>query len=224
MEAVQVYCWRAVRPALLAGLSFDPHEQQRRSRLRFATLTERFDHAHAGLRIALGDALNCDPASLQFQYSALGKPALLHPSGMHFSLSHAGQYCMLAVGACPLGLDLEMHQAGSAALQQLIPYVMQPAEQQRLANLSEAGQICMFYRHWVAKEALMKHAGLGLQLPPQAIFIRDDFCAAEVAPAWEYQLGTDWCLQELKTFQGYSAALCTPHPVRVVSAFADGLL
>ncbi|GGX29498.1 4'-phosphopantetheinyl transferase family protein [Undibacterium squillarum] len=226
MPTVRLYRWHAVRRAYAAGLQFDQHEQRRRSRLRFSTLTERFDQAHYGLRIALADATGRDAADLRFSYSALGKPSLLSetPEPLHFSLSHAGQHIMLAVAACPVGLDLEAHQATAEVMQQLVPYVMQTAEQTRLHSMSDTDKIKQFYRHWVAKEALMKHTGLGLQLPPQAIFIREDFQSAEVAPAWEYQLGTDWCIQEIPAAEGYSAALCTAQPVRVQCCEAEGLL
>src|SRR3954467_10045263 len=75
-------------PKQLEILSAD--ERQRARQFRMPLHADRFCIAHARLREILADYIARDPASLEFSYSATGKPSLCD-SDVYFNLSHCDE-------------------------------------------------------------------------------------------------------------------------------------
>ena len=100
------------------------------------------------------------------RYGEFGKP---YVSGrQEFSLSHGGDWVVLAENSTPVGLDIE----------QILPWhretarlVFTPQEQ---TWLSQQTSDAAFYRLWTGKEAVMKALGLGFHLPPEHFEIFPD--------------------------------------------------
>ncbi len=92
-----------------------------------------------------------------------GKPYL--PGGAFFNLSHSGNYAVLAVSPCEVGVDVE----------QVAPYSQAVAEKCFTAPEREwlSRQSCgqAFFKLWTGKESVMKATGLGLRLPPESFNI-----------------------------------------------------
>lgn len=88
--------------------------------------------------------------------SPMGKPffppPLFHPYG-HFNLSHSKGLVAVALGTCPVGVDIQVHKTPSPPL---IQRVCSWEEQQWL---SEGGEFSLL---WVMKEAYIKCKGEGI--------------------------------------------------------------
>ena len=88
-------------------------ETERAVNQRFATESLRARHAgaHALLRRALGQTLECAPADLRFEAGKNDRPRLSGYSGeLDFNLSHSGPYVACAVvDSGRVGIDVEAH-------------------------------------------------------------------------------------------------------------------
>jgi len=93
-----------------------------------------------------------------------GKPRLRRPGGLGFSLSHAGQYAVLAVGTPPLGVDVEPRLPPD---QPLPLRGLHPAERRALEQQPQPEDFWL--RLWTGKESLLKAVGLGLWRNPEEI-------------------------------------------------------
>ena len=134
---------------------------QRRSRMyRYRQNADRARCLAAGLmlRKVFGRRLADTVAEGEF-----GKPFL--PGGPRFSLSHSGDYVLLAADENDIGADIEQILPWQAEMARL---VFTPSEQAWLR--AQAGDAA-FYRLWTGKEAVMKALGLGFQLPPESFGI-----------------------------------------------------
>ena len=91
-----------------------------------------------------------------------GKPVLAG-NGPQFSLSHAGEYAVLAMGNCPNGVDIERTER----MQPLAAkYCMTPEEYAFFGRADRPEHF--FCTLWTGKESVMKGTGLGLRLAPQS--------------------------------------------------------
>lgn len=111
------------------------------------------------LRACLGEGYG---ESLVFGLN--GKPQLSN-SNRFFNLSHAGEYVVLAVAGCEVGVDIE----------QVLPYSASVAKkcftQKEQQWLEQQQSTRAFYRLWTGKESVMKATGLGFKMPPESFHI-----------------------------------------------------
>ncbi len=143
---------------------------QRRDRLsRLSRPEDRLRSLAAGLllRAVLGITQDSDLVC-----EANGKP--VSASGFpFFSLSHSGDYAMLAVGDLPLGADLEH------------PRSVSHAAANRLFSAAELAWAendpLRLLLLWTGKESVMKYTGQGLLLPGRAIVLQPDAKTASLA-------------------------------------------
>ena len=97
------------------------------------------------------------PEQLHFSHTPLGKP-LCPDSGLHFSLSHSGNFVLCAVAAREVGADLETLRT------------IRPALAARVCSPAELEYVCpqgvfdseRFLSLWTAKEAYLKYTGEGI--------------------------------------------------------------
>jgi 4'-phosphopantetheinyl transferase len=90
-----------------------PDEQTRAARFRFDGDRLRWTRARSALRQILAPATAQDPKILEFTIGEHGKPALTNHPEIHFNLSHAGDYAMVAITAlAPVGIDVERMNRG----------------------------------------------------------------------------------------------------------------
>ena len=118
------------------------------------------------VRAVLARYTGLHPVALRFQVGAGGKPELVlqgEPNDpLRFNLSHSHGRLLIAVTrGAEVGADLEWvgRRANFLALAQRF-YAAQ--ESARVSELEGADQARLFYRYWVAKEAFLKCAGVGL--------------------------------------------------------------
>jgi 4'-phosphopantetheinyl transferase len=135
----------------------------------------------------------------RLEYSPYGKPFLRN--GPEFSLSHCGDFVLLAVGDAPVGADIE--QWRDEDHMSLARTAFHPDE---LAVLDAAGMPRQFYELWVLKESYLKMRGLGLGQNPAAFCLRG---ARDSVPSVG---GEDLFLKQYRDIPGYSVAICSAQP------------
>lgn len=140
-------------------------EERREKALRIRREEARLRSIGAGL--LLREAGIASP----FSYGGHGKPYI--PGGVHFSLSHSGELCALAVCGAPIGLDAEkiapVRRAAARALTDEEREFMETDPERRFAYL------------WTRKEAVLKCTGAGLSQPMNAFSVLGDTASPEGA-------------------------------------------
>lgn len=194
-------------------------ERARAARFRFRHLRQSFVTIRGALRILLGRYLRIDPATVRFQYGALGKPHLPSPAPIHFNLSHSGAVAVLAFSRnCEVGVDVERIRAlpdmqliaeRLFCLEEAARFMALPAEQREHA----------FFLCWTRKEAYVKAAGGGLSVPLDSF----EVTLQPGEPAAMLRLGAAppaekaWALHNLTLAPDYAAALAYPGAARGIS-------
>jgi 4'-phosphopantetheinyl transferase len=193
-------------------------EVERAARFAFPELRNRFVAGRAKMREKLAEALQCAAGDLVFVEGPQGKPAL--DSGkVDFNLSHSGGDAVLAIAppGYPLGVDIEC-VSRKANITGIAGRFFPPGDAEAILRLPEPEARRFFFRHWTAREAVMKATGLGLRLSPQRIHVRFEGSSgmARVEPGPEDVPETDWHLTILREDSRITATLATLDPVQVV--------
>jgi len=133
-----------------------------------------------------------------------GKP-MLTDKGPQFSLSHAGEYAVLAAGNCPNGVDIERRER----MQPLAAKYCMTPEEYALFTQTERPED-FFCTLWTGKESVMKGTGLGMRLAPQSFSLLP-------LEAGDYLIrGERWFVGWHILKDGYSIAHASKTPARDV--------
>jgi 4'-phosphopantetheinyl transferase len=135
-------------------LSEDEHKRM----ARFVRRDDRarFKFARSTLRNILGRRLACDPARLEFEVGAYGRPSLIGHPRVSFNVSHSGERILIGVSMHrTVGVDIEVENA-ALEWRTLLDSVCVPEEVPHILDAVD------FYKCWTAKEALLKATGLGI--------------------------------------------------------------
>ena len=175
-----VHVWRAslqVNDAafLACQKSLSPEEKARANRFYSEQHGRRFSVGRGALRSLLSRYTGVPAAEVEFEYTANGKPSVRHPkTPIRFNLSHSGDLCVIAFSATTeLGVDIEESERRLEALE-ISERFFTPEEHAAIQNGEDSKRVETFLRFWTAKEAVMKGAGLGLLLEPNAIAVALD--------------------------------------------------
>lgn len=103
----------------------------------------------------------CGQSGLQFAENGHGKPYLEGMAELHYNLSHSGSWCVCAVSAVTVGIDVE--QIREQKLDWVLPYLSEE-EKDDLLGRAEGERIRRFYEIWTMKESYVKAVGTGLSL------------------------------------------------------------
>lgn len=153
------------------GAAISADESARAARMADPSARARYLASRTLLRRILAARLRCGATDLRFVPAAHGKPVLeaVDPTAtadppVHFNLSHAGGWLLVAVRASgPVGVDLEFPRTGVDP-DRLAARVFTPTEHaalQRAAKESGAAAERWFFGCWTRKEALLKCLGTG---------------------------------------------------------------
>lgn len=93
----------------------------------------------------------------QFHYGSCGKPSLVGGE-LHFNLSHAGEYVLLALSEYPVGVDIELPRKISDGVAEMVY-----TDEERLWIEHQSDKEFAFFRLWTLKESYIKAIGRGLQ-------------------------------------------------------------
>ena len=140
---------------------------------RFEADRKRSLMAHTLLNHAVSVEYPDVPLPVMPVTDEFGKPHLLIKgdsnegsalSGLHFSLSHSGDYAVCAVNDAPVGVDIEVigKEAENIARRFFAP--------EELEYIHDAES---FYHIWSLKESFMKITGLGMKLPMDMFCVTD---------------------------------------------------
>jgi 4'-phosphopantetheinyl transferase len=215
----EVHVWAAaldLAPEKLAWLAaaLSPDELARAERFRFPQLRTRFTAARGQLRKLLGQYLQLDPASLEFAYTARGKPGLAGAAAgrLHFNLAHSQDLALIAVTRlAPLGVDVEKIRPMPDALA-IAERFFSTAERAAFETLPSAAHDVAFFHLWTRKEAWLKATGDGIAESLSKIEVA--FLPGEPARvraiAGDAAAGDAWSLCELNPAGGFVGAVAIP--------------
>jgi 4'-phosphopantetheinyl transferase len=180
--------------------------EERARALRYAREEDRlrFLRARQTLRHLLGHYLEQPPSEVAIETTPLGKPVVDAP--LHFNLAHSGRFLLLALSRdCALGVDIEeidpSRDPGSFLA------ALHPSERAQFGDspADAAGVL----RRWVRKEALLKAAGVGLEVDPRSFAL-----PAEACPQPVRLHGIEWTVHDIDPGPGAVAALAACAPRR----------
>ena len=137
-----------------------PDETLRAGKYRQQKDTYRFIVSRGAQRTILGQYLNSPPARLQFILGDNKKPYLVNKEGrvVHYNLSHAGDWVVLAVAMLPVGADVEFID-DAFPFQDILADNFSEAE---AAYINQQNSTERFFTLWTRKEAILKATGQGL--------------------------------------------------------------
>jgi 4'-phosphopantetheinyl transferase len=96
---------------------------------------------------------------LEFSVNAYGKPYLANNPGVHFNVSHTGNYVACALSDEPVGIDIELIKPFGPKIAERF---FAPDEK---AHIAANGNMASFYEVWTKKESRIKWEGIGLSKP-----------------------------------------------------------
>jgi 4'-phosphopantetheinyl transferase len=202
-------------------------ERERARRMRPPAWQRDFVLSHYATREILARYTATDPAALEFQCGAQGKPkALCKPKTqgkpktlckpkaagpVEFSLSHTGGLALLAVSAAEVGVDVELTRHAPLA-EGLMARCLTAVEQAAVGTVGN-DTTAAFLRYWTAKESYLKGLGIGLAEPLGNVEVHwEGHAKARIARGG----ATDkrWALQALEVGPHHVAAVAvnTPWP------------
>ena len=211
----EVQVWLAHLPSLRASLDeltvvLSPDEVARAARFRFPAHQERARMTRGLLRLLLGRHLPTDARKIVFTHNEHGKPALASPPGIHFNLSHSGDYAAFALTRLDVvGVDVERIREAMPQRDEIARRYFAASEQAELQAVGERDRSRAFFTLWTRKEAWLKATGEGIAeslakievafLPGEPPCIR--------AIAGDVAAGALWNLRALHPATGFVAAL-----------------
>ncbi|MDO8341851.1 MAG: 4'-phosphopantetheinyl transferase superfamily protein [Cellvibrio sp.] len=142
-----------------ADCIMSPAERERAQ--KFVRGKESYVASRWLLRKVLARYTGTASQAIEFLRTDKGKP-YLPQSDIHFSLSHSGDWALIAVGKAELiGVDIEVVSA-MRDLCGIAESYYHPQEFARLQELKDEDQAEYFYRLWTLKEAFFKAIGTGI--------------------------------------------------------------
>ncbi|SDJ96631.1 4'-phosphopantetheinyl transferase family protein [Microbulbifer yueqingensis] len=137
-------------------------ERVRRDSFRSASARQHFLLSRLLLRRVLGEITGRPPQALRFERLPSGKPELVDEPGLHFSLSHSGDWIALAVSEdSPVGVDIEQPRR-QRDIMRIAHRYFHADECALLEAPPESETLRQFYRLWTLKEAFFKARGTGI--------------------------------------------------------------
>jgi 4'-phosphopantetheinyl transferase len=196
----------------------DEGERARAAQFAFERDRARFIQSHAMMRQILSEYSEADPATLTFTRNGHGKPFLVSPPdspNLQFSLSHSGDFCMLAVRQDrAIGIDVEEIRDLPQAIAIAQSYFT-PAESRMLAGLQETARRDAFFALWTHKEALVK--GLGVGMAANLAHIEFDVDPASglrlIGCDGDHSIAQEWSILRIDPAPNYVGAIASVYPV-----------
>lgn len=133
-----------------------------------------------------------------------GKPYLVSEPGVHFSLSHSGDWAVCAIGDHPLGVDIEKCEPGRP---DIASRFFHRDEVRYLNSLLPSMREDAFYKLWTLKESFVKATGRGMDLPLRS-FCVDIRRSAPQLTCDEVPGAFSLFLPDFPADRGYRLALC----------------
>jgi 4'-phosphopantetheinyl transferase len=159
--------------------------------------------------------LGVGPDVVGFDHGKSGKPMLAKelrdPSAITFNLSHAHGRALIAVSrAQEIGVDLEPVRS-EVPVENLSRRFFSHSEHTMIMQSAPEQRPAIFFRYWVAKEAVLKAQGVGLRgLADCEIMREGDRVDMEVQTRLGSQFTNPWRVRLLPCEKGWEAAVAAP--------------
>jgi 4'-phosphopantetheinyl transferase len=136
-----------------------------------AKKASKFNHAIDAQRQIVGELLvraticktfNLDSRAICFSYSEKKKPFLKDRDGIHFNISHSGDWIVCAIAESEVGIDVEKIRKINLNIARRF---FSTKEVGHLFKLPEKAQLDYFFDLWTLKESYLKALGTGLTRP-----------------------------------------------------------
>ena len=144
-----------------------PEKQARIKKLRFFRDALNCLLGDVLARIEICRAANLNNSQLTFSTNAHGKPFLANSPGIHFNVSHSGNYIACALADEPVGIDIELIRPFDPKIAERF---FAPDEK---AHIASNGNMASFYEVWTKKESRIKWEGIGLSKPLSSFSVFD---------------------------------------------------
>lgn len=131
-------------------------------------------------RSLLGDVLaryvinvktNLPIREVVFCQNSYGKPYVKGITGLHFNISHSGNWVVCAVGSAPVGVDIERIADSDLSIAKRF---FTKREYKWLYEKNDQERKQSFYKLWTMKESYIKAVGKGLSIPLESFEIIPD--------------------------------------------------
>ncbi|MGV8905889.1 MAG: 4'-phosphopantetheinyl transferase family protein [Acetobacterium sp.] len=148
---------------------------------------------------------------LPIKMAAHGKPGLVNISGIHFNLSHSGNYAVCALSRTDIGVDLQKIRLLNL---ELAKRYFAKDEVKWLLDLPAEKQKKSFFDLWSIKESYMKYTGKGFALPMKnfSVNIKGDAPEEWEWSVFEAQERMPVFLKEYECPDGYVLWCCSGDP------------
>lgn len=192
-----------------AARLLSPDEAERAARFGSERARRAFVTTRGALRTLIGSYLGAGPETVTFEYGPNGKPEV---PGVSFSVSHAGDVALVALGSGRIGVDVE-EMRGDVAMRALARRFFTGAENDALTRLSGDDLVRGFYGCWTSKEAFVKAVGqgmsFGLDRVEVAVFPEP---AALRSIDGDEDAARSWTLRAVDVTPGHLAAVAVDSP------------
>lgn len=109
--------------------------------------------------------------AFRYNYGEHGKPYIAGDKPIHFSLSHSGEYVLLAVSDREVGADIQ--QMKDVDFDKLAKHFMTETEVSLWQVEEPEAKKELFYQIWAGKEAYLKLTGEGMTAGFQTVYYED---------------------------------------------------
>lgn len=116
-------------------------------------------------------AMTDNQNAFQYKYGEHGKPYIAGNKPIHFSLSHSGEYVLLAVSDREIGADIQ--QMKEVDFDKLAKHFMTEDELNRWQVETPEIKKELFYQIWAGKEAYLKLTGEGMTAGFQTVYYEE---------------------------------------------------
>lgn len=174
----------------------------------------RYLQVRAAVRYCLAQHAGCTPQQLVIERSEAGKPQLVAPRPLFFSISHSDDQLAIAITtAGDIGIDLE-RIAARRPCAAIAERYFHPHETDKLQQLPAAEQTPFFFDLWTLKEAFFKAIGTGISsgLDKARFTLAGESITATFDPSL-HETETHWQFQQWSSGAGYKMALALRHPL-----------
>ncbi|MBF8150480.1 4'-phosphopantetheinyl transferase superfamily protein [Winogradskyella sp. F6397] len=136
-----------------------PLEVERAHRYHQLKDFKRFVICRSILKIIIAQLKGLKVSQVYFEKNDNHKPYFPSDKSLFFNVSHAGEYALIAIGPCELGVDIEYINP-QFEYEEILPTVFS-TEEINFINDSE-DERHDFYKLWTRKEAIVKATGQGI--------------------------------------------------------------
>lgn len=140
-------------------------KRERIKRYRFFDDAKRSLYADLLIRYLICEQLKVKNSRLKFEQNNYGKPLLVEPCGIHFNISHAGDWVVAVTDDNPIGIDIEKIGCADYTIAEKF---FSKKEYIDLMSKDDDEKNDYFYILWTLKESYIKALGQGLSIPLNA--------------------------------------------------------